>query len=169
MFLGRASSTAVVVFELPQWDSQDFGLITSFSKFPDVRCWPLNCCFQTAFIPVPLCREGGGLGSISFCTFGEGGEWPNFVGLALCSSKITHLLRSIFVLARTRKKSKCFNMVLKQTLHGLYLINYEIHLCILGILITDGSLQVSKTLQGLVNVRDFEQSKHIEIIVFAIC
>ena len=34
----------------------------------------------------------------------------------------------------------------KQTLHGLYLINYEIHLCILGILVTDGSLQVSKTL-----------------------
>ena len=57
----------------------------------------------------------------------------------------------------------------KQTLHELYLINYEIHLCILGIVITDGSLQVSKTLQRLVNVRDFEQSKHIEIIVFAIC
>ena len=34
----------------------------------------------------------------------------------------------------------------KQTLHGLYLINYEIHLCILGIVITDGALQVSKTL-----------------------
>ena len=33
----------------------------------------LNYCFQTAFIPVPLCREGGGLGSISFCTFREGG------------------------------------------------------------------------------------------------
>ena len=30
-------------------------------------------CFQTAFIPVPLCWEGGGLGSISFCIFGEGG------------------------------------------------------------------------------------------------
>ena len=40
---------------------------------------------------------------------------------------------------------------------------------ILGIVITDGSLQVSKTLQGLVNAHDFEQSKHIEIIVFAIC
>ena len=50
-----------------------------------------------------------------------------------------------------------------------YLINYEIHLCILGILKTDGSLQVSKTLKGLVNARDFEQSKHIGIIVFAIC
>ena len=34
---------------------------------------------------------------------------------------------------------------------------------------TDGSLQVSKKLQGLVNARDFEQSKHIEIIVLAIC
>ena len=34
----------------------------------------------------------------------------------------------------------------KQTLHGLYLINYEIHLFILGIVITDWSLQVSKTL-----------------------
>ena len=34
----------------------------------------------------------------------------------------------------------------KQTLHGLYLINYEIHLCILGIVITDGSLQVRKTI-----------------------
>ena len=34
----------------------------------------------------------------------------------------------------------------KQTLHGLYLINYETPLFILGILITDGSLQVSKTL-----------------------
>ena len=33
----------------------------------------------------------------------------------------------------------------KQTLHGLYIINYEIHLFILGILITDGSLQDSKT------------------------
>ena len=30
----------------------------------------------------------------------------------------------------------------KQTLHGLYLINYEIRLFILGIVITDGSLQV---------------------------
>ena len=67
----------------------------------------LNYCFQTAFIPVPLCREGGGLGSISFCMFGEGGEWPKFGGLALCSAKITHLLGSIFVLARTRKKPKC--------------------------------------------------------------
>ena len=45
----------------------------------------------------------------------------------------------------------------------------EIHPFILGIVITDGSLQVSKTLQGLVNAFDFEQSKHIEIIVFAIC
>ena len=34
----------------------------------------------------------------------------------------------------------------KQTLHGLYLINYVIHPFILGIVITDGSLQVSKTL-----------------------
>ena len=34
----------------------------------------------------------------------------------------------------------------KQTLHGLYIINYEIHPFILGIVITDGSLQVSKTL-----------------------
>ena len=57
----------------------------------------------------------------------------------------------------------------KQTLNGLYLINYEIHLFILGIVLTDGSLQVSKTLYGLVNARDFKQSKHIEIIVFAIC
>ena len=40
---------------------------------------------------------------------------------------------------------------------------------ILGIVITDGSLQVSKKLYGLVNARDFEQSKHIEMIVFAIC
>ena len=40
---------------------------------------------------------------------------------------------------------------------------------ILGIVITDGSLQVSKKLYGLVNARDFEQSKHIEIIVLAIC
>ena len=39
----------------------------------------------------------------------------------------------------------------------------------MGIGITDESLQVRKTLQGLVNERDFEQSKHIEIIVFAIC
>ena len=36
----------------------------------------------------------------------------------------------------------------KQTLHGLYLINYEIHLFILSIVITDGSLQVSKTALG---------------------
>ena len=43
------------------------------------------------------------------------------------------------------------------------------HPFILDIVITDGSLQVSKTLQGFVNARDFEQSKHIEIIVFAIC
>ena len=48
-------------------------------------------------------------------------------------------------------------------------MNYEIHLCILGILITDGSLKVTKTLYGLVNARDFQQSKHLEIIVFAIC
>ena len=34
----------------------------------------------------------------------------------------------------------------KQSLHGLYLINYEIHLFILGIVLTDGSLQASKTL-----------------------
>ena len=34
----------------------------------------------------------------------------------------------------------------KQTLHALYLINYEIDPFILGIVITDGSLQVSKTL-----------------------
>ena len=34
----------------------------------------------------------------------------------------------------------------KQTLHRLYLTNYEIHLWILGIFLTDGSLQVSKTL-----------------------
>ena len=34
----------------------------------------------------------------------------------------------------------------KQTLQRLYLINYEIHLGILGILITDGSLTLSKTL-----------------------
>ena len=33
----------------------------------------LNCCFQTAFIPVPLCREGGGLGSISFVCLERGG------------------------------------------------------------------------------------------------
>ena len=33
----------------------------------------------------------------------------------------------------------------KQTLHGLYLINYEIHPFTLGIVITDGFLQVSKT------------------------
>ena len=40
--------------------------------------------------------------------FGEGGgEWPKFGGLAHCSAKITHLLGSIFVLARTRKKPKC--------------------------------------------------------------
>ena len=38
-----------------------------------------------------------------------------------------------------------------------------------GIFITDGSLQVSKRLQGLVNERDLEQCKHIEIIVLAIC
>ena len=57
----------------------------------------------------------------------------------------------------------------KQTLHGLYLINQEIYPFILGIVITDGSLQVSKTLWGLVNGRDFEQSKHIEIIVLGIC
>ena len=57
----------------------------------------------------------------------------------------------------------------KQTLHRLYLINYEIYPFILGIFITDGSLQVSKKLQGLVNARDFEQWKHIEIIVLAIC
>ena len=31
------------------------------------------------------------------------------------------------------------------------------------------SLQVSKKLHGLVNARDFEQCKHIEIIVLAIC
>ena len=36
-------------------------------------------------------------------------------------------------------------------------------------LLTDGSLQVSKKLKGFVNVRDFEQCKHIEIIVLAIC
>ena len=34
----------------------------------------------------------------------------------------------------------------KQTLHGLYLKNYETYPFILGIVITDGSLQVSKTL-----------------------
>ena len=34
----------------------------------------------------------------------------------------------------------------KQTLHGLYLIDQQIHPFILGIVITDGSLQVSKTL-----------------------
>ena len=51
----------------------------------------------------------------------------------------------------------------------LYLINYEIHPFILGIVITDGSLQVSKQLWGLVNSRDFERSKHIKILVFAIC
>ena len=36
-------------------------------------------------------------------------------------------------------------------------------------LLTDGSLQVSKKLKGFVNARDFEQCKHIEIIVLAIC
>ena len=40
------------------------------------------------------------------------------------------------------------------------IINYEMHPFILDIVLTDGSLQVSKTLQGLVNARDFEQSKH---------
>ena len=34
---------------------------------------------------------------------------------------------------------------------------------------TDGSLQVSKKLSGLVNVRDFEQCEHIQIIVLASC
>ena len=54
-------------------------------------------------------------------------------------------------------------------LYTIYLINYETYPFILGIVITDGSLQVSKTLESLVNARDFEQSKHIEIIVLAIC
>ena len=48
-------------------------------------------------------------------------------------------------------------------------MNYEIYPCILGIFITDGSLQVSKKLYGLINERDFEQCKHIEIIVLANC
>ena len=48
-------------------------------------------------------------------------------------------------------------------------MNYEIFPFILGIFITDGSLQVSKKPQDLVNARDFEQCKHIEIIVLAIC
>ena len=46
----------------------------------------------------------------------------------------------------------------------LYLLNYEIYPFILGIFITDGSLQVSKKLKRLVNARDFEQCKHVEII-----
>ena len=32
-----------------------------------------------------------------------------------------------------------------------------------------GSLQVKKKFEGLINARDFEQCKHIEIIVLAIC
>ena len=51
----------------------------------------------------------------------------------------------------------------------LYLINCETYPFILGMVITDGSFQVSKQLYGLINARDFEQSKHIEIIIFAIC
>ena len=53
---------------------------------------------ETAFISVLLCREGGGLGSISFCMFGEGGwgmaelRWAGtllskdhpFVGIHIC-------------------------------------------------------------------------------------
>ena len=57
----------------------------------------------------------------------------------------------------------------KQTSHGLYLINYEIHLFIWASFWQMGPYKSSKTLKGLVNARDFEQSKHIEIIVFAIC
>ena len=48
-------------------------------------------------------------------------------------------------------------------------MNYQIYPFIFGIFITDGSLKVSKKLQGLINARDFEQSKHIEMIVLAIC
>ena len=89
----------------------------------------LNYCFQTAFIPVPLCREGGGLRSISFCTFREGGrEWPNFGGLALCLAKITHLLGSIFVLAHTRKKPKCAAFNYTNSLIGdIAMVIYTVH------------------------------------------
>ena len=57
----------------------------------------------------------------------------------------------------------------KKTFTWLYLINYEIYPFILGIFKTDGSLQVNKKFYGLVNVHDFEQCKHTEIMVLAIC
>ena len=84
------------------------------------------------------------------------------VGLSL-SSLLTLLLSLYFFVM----KSGAPLLGLARSLY--YLINYEIYPFILEIFITDGSLQLSKNLYGLVNARDFEQCKHIGIIFLAIC
>ena len=101
------------------------GLIT-FENFR-TRDVSLHCCFQTAFIPVPLCREGGGLGSISFVRLGQGGMAQLRWAGSLLITKITHLLGSIFVLAHTRKKPECAAFNYTNSLIGDIAMHGHIH------------------------------------------
>ena len=91
MFLLRASSTTVVVFELLSWDSQALALIMTINfrtenvRLDSVLSDGFYTCSMTSrgvCVCVCVCGGGGGLGSISFVRIGRG-EWPNLHGLAL--------------------------------------------------------------------------------------
>ena len=94
MFLRRASSTAVVAFELPWWDSKGSGLYMYTCKFPDARCRPWLLLSDCLFHDVEKGR--GPDGKHKLCTYGAEGSGRISVGW---HTWITHLLGFIFVLA----------------------------------------------------------------------
>ena len=91
-FRRRATSTAVVVSELRQWDCQGF-------KFPDSRCRPFTP-FQTAYI---LFNDVEGK-SIS-CIL-KGREWPNLGVLAPRHTQRPQTYRHPFFPRPCQKKKK---------------------------------------------------------------
>ena len=96
-------------------------------KFLDARCQPWLLLSVMAFIPVPLCQEGGGLGSISFVRLGQGAMAELRWAGTLFKAKITHLLGFIFVLARTRKKLECAAFNYTNSLIGDIAMHGHIH------------------------------------------
>ena len=86
MFLRRASSTAVVAFELPWWDSKGSGLYMYTCKFPDARCRPWLLLSDYLFHDVE--KERGPDGKHKLCTYGRRGvaesRWADTLGSPTC-------------------------------------------------------------------------------------
>ena len=86
----------------------------------------LDCCFQTALIPVPRCREGGwGLGSIRFLRMGgRGGGGMASGGLALCHTQRSSTCWDPYVSLPVPGRNRNAQLSLQQQLDRWYCLGH---------------------------------------------